>query len=67
MGAIIKFPIESTQIYGQCLCGSTDFKLLIEKPNTLKIVGIQCSECQTIAMFEEDDYVIFEPEKPIRG
>jgi len=45
--------------YGVCACGSEDFKMLVDNPLTLGVIGLQCSECATIVMFEEDD-IVFE-------
>jgi len=44
------------------MCGETDFKLLIENPNSHKIVGLMCGniECKTTVMFDDEDQVIFD-------
>ena len=52
--------------YGECACGNTQFHILLDpvavSRHITKAIGLQCSECHVIAMFDEGDEVEFESE-----
>jgi hypothetical protein len=50
----VKIIDEQQLWYGECGCGSDDWKILIESPEVLETVGIRCSECGVMAMFDDE-------------
>ena len=48
--------------YGECQCGGMQWSLLLDEKdhgNIIKMVGVQCQNCESIALFEPDHYIEF--------
>ena len=63
MAAEIVTLYEKRYDYGECLCGGMQWSLLLDpedKGNIIKMVGVQCQACETIALFEENQCIEFE-------